>query len=53
MGQKRKYDIQGRLSGVGLRDLHERSLQPWFTYRIARWKEMGAQLLSATEDVAQ
>ncbi|KAF4418568.1 hypothetical protein F53441_14472 [Fusarium austroafricanum] len=53
MGQKRKHDIQGRPSGIGLRELHERSLQPWFTYGTARWKEMGAQLLSATEDVAQ
>jgi hypothetical protein len=31
MGQKRKHDIQGRLSGVSLRELHERSLQPRFT----------------------
>ncbi|KAF4446916.1 hypothetical protein F53441_9494 [Fusarium austroafricanum] len=53
MGQKRKHDIQGRPSGIGLRELHERSLQPWFTYGTARWKEMGAQLPSATEDVAQ
>ncbi|KAF4334485.1 hypothetical protein FBEOM_11682 [Fusarium beomiforme] len=53
MGQKRKHDIQGRPSGISLRELHERSLQPWFTYGTARWKEMGAQLLSATEDVAQ
>ncbi|KAF4435489.1 hypothetical protein F53441_13494 [Fusarium austroafricanum] len=53
IGQKRKHDIQGRPSGIGLRELHERSLQPWFTYGTARWEEMGAQLLSATEDVAQ
>jgi hypothetical protein len=53
MGQKRKHDIRGRLSGIGLRELHERSLQPRFTYRTARWKEMQAQLLSATNDVDQ
>ncbi|EWY79209.1 hypothetical protein FOYG_17610 [Fusarium oxysporum NRRL 32931] len=53
MGQKRKHHIQGRPSGIGLRELHERSLQPWFTYGTARWKEMEAQMLSATKDVAQ
>jgi hypothetical protein len=52
-GQERKYDIQARPSGIGLRELHERSLQPWFTYGTARWKEMQAQMLSATKDVAQ
>ncbi|KAF9761532.1 hypothetical protein IL306_003783 [Fusarium sp. DS 682] len=30
-GQKIKHGIQGRLSGIGLRELHERSLQPRFT----------------------
>ncbi|KAK2686072.1 hypothetical protein QWA68_015243 [Fusarium oxysporum] len=53
MGQKRQHDIQGRPSGIGLRELHERSLQPWFTYGTARWKEMEAQMLSVTKDVAQ
>ncbi|KAH7184071.1 hypothetical protein DER44DRAFT_803804 [Fusarium oxysporum] len=53
VGQKRKHDIQGRPSGIGLRELHELSLQPWFTYGAARWKKMQAQMLSATKDVAQ
>jgi hypothetical protein len=53
MGQKRKHDIQACPSGIGLRELHERSLQPWFTYGTARWKEMQAQILWATKDVAQ
>ncbi|EWY80078.1 hypothetical protein FOYG_16871 [Fusarium oxysporum NRRL 32931] len=52
-GQERKYDIQARPSGIGLRELHELSLQPWFTYGTARWKEMQAQILWATKDVAQ
>ncbi|RKK77235.1 hypothetical protein BFJ71_g16783 [Fusarium oxysporum] len=53
MGQKRRHDIQGRPSGIGLRELHERSLQPRFTCGTARWKEMGAQLLPITKDVTQ
>ncbi|TVY62459.1 hypothetical protein Focb16_v004228 [Fusarium oxysporum f. sp. cubense] len=44
-GQEKKYDIQACPSGIGLRELHERSLQPWFTYGTARWKEMQAQIL--------
>jgi hypothetical protein len=51
--QKRKRDIQDCSSGIGLRELHERSLQPWFTYRTATRTEVPAQLLSATKDVAQ
>ncbi|EXK23332.1 hypothetical protein FOMG_19887 [Fusarium oxysporum f. sp. melonis 26406] len=53
IGQKRKHHIQGRRSGIGLRELHERSLQPWSTYGTARWKEIQAQILWATKDVAQ
>ncbi|KAL5592879.1 hypothetical protein FOBRF1_013187 [Fusarium oxysporum] len=53
MSQKRKHDIQGRPSGIGLRELHELSLQPWFAYGAARWKKMQAQMLSVTKDVAQ
>jgi hypothetical protein len=45
MGQKQKDDSQGRLSCVGLRDLHGRSLQPWFMYETAKWKEVQAQPL--------
>jgi hypothetical protein len=45
MGQEKNHDSQGRLSDIGLRDLHERSLQPRFIYETARWKEVQAQLL--------
>jgi hypothetical protein len=51
--QKRKHDIQDFSSGIGLRELHERSLQPWSTYRTATCTEVSAQLLSVTKDVAQ
>ncbi|KAI3571916.1 hypothetical protein IWW34DRAFT_894172 [Fusarium oxysporum f. sp. albedinis] len=51
--QKKKHNIQGCSPGIGLRELHERSFRPWFAYRTARCKEVQAQLLSATKDVAQ
>ncbi|KAF4963795.1 hypothetical protein FSARC_8221 [Fusarium sarcochroum] len=53
MGQRRNHDIQDRLPCIGLRELHERSLQPRFTYEEARWKDMQAQLLSVTNGVDQ
>ncbi|TVY74228.1 hypothetical protein Focb16_v005479 [Fusarium oxysporum f. sp. cubense] len=51
--QKKKHNIQGCSLGIGLRELHETSFRPWFAYRTARCKEVQAQLLSATKDVAQ
>ncbi|KAL5583928.1 hypothetical protein FOVSG1_015279 [Fusarium oxysporum f. sp. vasinfectum] len=51
--QKKKHNIQGRSPGIGLRELHERSFRPWFAYRTARFKEVQAQLRSATKDATQ
>ncbi|SPJ81824.1 uncharacterized protein FTOL_09229 [Fusarium torulosum] len=53
IGHKRNHDVQDRLLCIGLRELHERSLRPRFTYEEARWKEMQAQLLSVTNGVDQ
>ncbi|KAF4502813.1 hypothetical protein FAGAP_969 [Fusarium agapanthi] len=44
-GQKIKHSFS-------LRDLHERSFETWFTNKEPRWKQMQAQTLSVTKDVA-